>query len=52
MCKVGHPKLRGVKMEYIDFEMKEFEKKVERLEMKDRYILGDLSICWTKKLLV
>ena len=34
--------LHGLKMEYIQTEMKGFKEKVDRLEIKDRDILGDL----------
>ena len=33
----------GLKMEYIESEMRGFKKKMESLEIKDRDILGDLS---------
>jgi len=35
--------LHGLKMEQIQTEMKGFKDKVDRLEISDRVILGDLS---------
>lgn len=35
--------LHGLKMEFIQNEMKGFKEKVDRLEVKDRELLGDLS---------
>ena len=35
--------LHGLKMEHIHTEMKGFKEKVDRLEIKDQNILGDLT---------
>lgn len=35
--------LHGLKLEQIEIQMKGFKGKVDRLEMKDRDILGDLN---------
>ena len=35
--------LHGLQMEFIKSEMKGFKEKVDRLEVKDREILGDFS---------
>ncbi len=35
--------LHGLQMDFIKTEMKGFKEKVDRLEVKDREILGDLS---------